>query len=68
LHYINRLRHIDFTRIFKQANFDIVDEIVHRPNDWEKIVNDFPFADEFTSKYTLDELSIISANIVLKPV
>ena len=66
LHYVNRLRHIDFINIFKTAGFEISEEKISRPDNWEEMVNNFPFAKEFTDKYTLEELSILSAFIVLR--
>ena len=68
LHYVNRLRHVDFVNIFKNAGFEIIEETIFRPDKWESKVKNFPFAEEFTSKYSLDELSITSANFVLKKV
>ncbi|MCL2819438.1 MAG: class I SAM-dependent methyltransferase [Oscillospiraceae bacterium] len=66
LHYVNRLRHSDFIRIFKSAGFKILEEHPSRPGNWEEQIKNFPFAKEFTDKYTQDELSILSANIVLQ--
>lgn len=66
MHYVNRLRHIDFIRIFQQAGFDIVEETVFRPDDWEKQLMALPISKEFSERYTLDELSIVSAKLVLR--
>lgn len=66
LHYMNRLRHVDFLRFFEQAGFDVVDAITYRPPDWQAEMSTVPFPEEFTSKYTMEELSITSANVVLK--
>lgn len=66
LHYVNRLRHGDFVRIFKQSGFEIVEASVVRPENWENIVSEFPFDPMFKEKYTLDELGITSGRFVLK--
>lgn len=66
LHYVNRLRHSDFVRIFRQAGFEIVEETPRRPKNWEELVGNFPFADSFRKNYTMETLSIISARFVLK--
>lgn len=66
LHYVNRLRHSDFVRMFMQAGFEIVEENVIRPKDWSNIVKDFPFDSMFKEKYTLEDLSITFSKVVLK--
>lgn len=66
LHYVNRLRHSDFVRIFQRNGFSIVEEHVFRPDDWENLTCDFPFSAEFSSRHTIDDLSITSAHFVLK--
>jgi len=66
LHYVNRLRHSDFMSVFRELGFEVIEEITDRHENWEEIFKDFPFSDEFTKKYTPDDLSITSAYIVLK--
>jgi SAM-dependent methyltransferase len=66
LHYVNRLRHSDFVRILGQNGFRVVEENVFRPDGWEDMIRSFPFAPDFSSRYTKDDLSITSAHIVLQ--
>lgn len=66
LHYVNRMRHIDFIRIFQQTGFEVVEEVVDRPENWQEQLKRFPICDQFTSKYSDEELSITFARIVLK--
>lgn len=66
LHYVNRLRHSDFVRMFRQAGFEIVEETVNRPKDWTDLIEKFPIDSSFRENYTVEELSITSARFVLK--
>ncbi|MCM1090328.1 MAG: methyltransferase domain-containing protein [Butyrivibrio sp.] len=66
LHYVNRLRHSDFVHMFRQAGFEIVEETPNRPQNWENMVKNFPFADSFRERYSMETLSITSARFVLK--
>ena len=66
LHYVNRLRHVDFLRFFRQAGFKVVEETVSRPVNWQEQLSRFPICDDFAFKYSMEELSITSARIVLK--
>lgn len=68
LHYVNRMRHIDYMKILKHLNFEIIIEKTFRPDNWQEMLKDFIFNDEFSTKYTLEELSITSAHIVLKKI
>ena len=66
LHYVNRLRHSDFVRIFSQTGFEIVEVNVNRPQNWKDMMGKLSFANQFKEKYTMEELSITSARFVLK--
>ena len=66
LHYVNRLRHADFLQLFKQSGFDIIKETRFCPKNWESLIKHFPFAKHFSDNYTLEELSVTSARIILK--
>lgn len=66
LHYVNRLRHKDFLKIFQEAGFKVVEETVYRPNGWEQMLKKFPLSEKFSDIYTLDEISITSARIILQ--
>ena len=66
LHYVNRLRHVDFIRLFQESGFEIVEEETFRPEGWEQMIDGFPFDKSFMEKYTREELSITSARIVLR--
>lgn len=56
LHYVNRLRHVDYIRIFENTGFDIVDAAVRVPEGGESILSGIELADEFRTKYTFEEL------------
>jgi len=66
LHYVNRLRHTDFIQLFRQSGFDVVQEKIIQPDNWKEMLQSVPISKEFSSKYTPEELSIVSANIVLR--
>jgi len=66
LHYVNRLRHVDFVRLFKEAGFEIIREETFRPEGWEKMIDGFPFDKAFAKKYTREELSVTSGRFVLR--
>lgn len=66
LHYVNRLRHVDFARLFKDAGFDIIHEETFRPDGWEQMLAGVPVHNMFTDRYSTEELSVTSGRFVLK--
>lgn len=66
LHYVNRLRHVDFVRLFEESGFEIIEEATFRPDGWEKMIEGFPFDEAFAGKYTREELSVTSGRFVMK--
>ena len=66
LHYVNRLRHVDFVRLFKDAGFDIIHEETFRPEGWERMLAGVPVHRSFTERYSTEELSFTSGRFVLK--
>lgn len=66
LHYVNRLRHVDFVRLFTEAGFEIIHEETFRPDGWEQMLSSIPLDKMFTERYTTQELSVTSGRFVLK--
>jgi len=68
LHYQNRLRHKDYLTIIRAStNLKIVDEIIHSPTteEMEKL-RQIRLAQRFRANYTLDDLAVKGATLVLR--
>lgn len=66
LHYVNRLRHVDFVRLFRDAGFEIIHEETFRPEGWEQMLAGVPVHKSFAELYSTEELSFTSGRFVLK--
>jgi hypothetical protein len=68
LHYQNRLRHKDYLTIIRAStSLKIVDEIIHSPTteEMEKL-RQIRLAQRFRANYTLDDLAVKGATLVLR--
>ena len=66
LNYQNRLRHRDYKELFLSAGFKIQFEDPYYPSEKDKEdLSNLKIHEEFSSKYTFEELSILSSFFVL---
>jgi predicted SAM-dependent methyltransferase len=66
LHYINRLRHSDFVKLFERAGFDILEEDKKYPSDHRNVIATVPIHKEFLDKYSFADLCVTGAFFVLR--
>jgi predicted SAM-dependent methyltransferase len=67
LQYQNRLRHKDYLKIYHDAGFEVIEEQLDIPDDeTRKMLENFPIAQEFREKYTIEELAINGSWMILK--
>ena len=60
------MRHVDFVRLFKDAGFEIMEEMTFRPDGWEQMLTSVPVHPSFAKRYSTEELSVTSGRFVLK--
>jgi hypothetical protein len=66
LHYQNRMRHNDFLAVFKETNFEVIEEKRQEGTEQDlATIRDLP-VDEMFAKYSLAELAVRGAYIVLR--
>jgi predicted SAM-dependent methyltransferase len=67
IQYQNRMRHKDYLRIYTDAGFEVIEDHQDIPDDeTRKMLEDFPIAQEFRDKYTMDELAINGSWTILR--
>ena len=66
-HYQNRLRHIDYIKIFIAAGFQVIEEHYEIPEDAQAALSSIKLDKRFR-KYALDELMTIYGHFVLRKV
>ena len=66
LHYQNRMRHKDFLKVFKETNFDIVEENCEEGTGQDLATIEGLRTDEMFVRYSLEELAVRSAYVVLR--
>ena len=66
LHYQNRMRHKDFLALFKETHFDIIEENRQEGTQQDLAIIQALPASEMFAKYSLAELAVRSATIVLR--
>jgi SAM-dependent methyltransferase len=67
LHYQNRLRHKDYIKIAENAGFKIIEDIHQEPTEEDiRKLKEIKLNSKFKNAYSLTELTIKSAHIILK--
>jgi SAM-dependent methyltransferase len=67
LHYQNRLRYPEYINIIKSTGFRIIKEYLTGPSENDiSLLNKIKINNDFTSKYSLNELGVRSVHIVLR--
>lgn len=66
MHYVNRLRHSDFVKLFSQLNFEITECRAMTPPDGKEMLNELPIAEDF-SRYAAEDLAITTGVFMLVP-
>jgi hypothetical protein len=67
IHYQNRLRHVEYVRLFSEEGFEVLEEHCERPGPAElQTLEKLPLSPAFAG-YSLDELSVQGSLLVLRP-
>lgn len=65
--YQNRMRHIDYIKIIKEAGFEIIEEKpVHPGRNESELLKKINLSENFLNNYSLEELGIKSSMLVLR--
>jgi SAM-dependent methyltransferase len=68
LNHQNRLRYPDYLALFRSAGFDVVTERVVEPSPQDlEVLRRLPLAQPFRTGYTLEELGVKYASLVVRP-
>lgn len=66
MHYVNRLRHSDFLRLFERLGYEVKECRTITPSNAKELLSDIRPAEDF-SKYDFEDLAIISGVFLLSP-